>query len=155
MLIGVYAGKTALYTLNCHSDKLFANNACCIQKGFEFFSENVYIYCFINHKSGKMFAIVDIKGSQYKVQEKQTLFIPKVEGEKGAKINFDKVLIYSPDEKSVEIGAPTLKHKVEATILDHVKDDKVIVFKKKRRKGYKVTKGHRQNYTQIQIEKIA
>lgn len=102
-----------------------------------------------------MFAIVDIKGSQYKVQEKQTLFVSKIEGEKGTKVNFDKVLIFSPDEKSVEIGTPTLKHNVEATILDHVKDDKVIVFKKKRRKGYRVTKGHRQNYTQIQIEKIA
>jgi large subunit ribosomal protein L21 len=101
-----------------------------------------------------MFAIVDIKGSQYKVEEKQTLFVPKVDGEKGTKIKFDKVLAFSPDGKSVEVGSPVLNHKVEATIMDHVKDDKVTVFKKKRRKGYKVTKGHRQQYTQIQIEKI-
>jgi large subunit ribosomal protein L21 len=101
-----------------------------------------------------MFAIVDIKGSQYKVEEKQTLFIPKVTGETGTKVEFDKVLIFSPDSKSIEVGTPVLNHKVEATILDHVKDEKVIVFKKKRRKGYKIRKGHRQQYTQVQIDKI-
>ena len=101
-----------------------------------------------------MFAIVDIKGSQYKVQEKQTLFIPKVSGEKGAKVNFDKVLILSPDAKAIEVGTPVLNHNVEATILDHVKDEKIIVFKKKRRKGYKVRKGHKQQYTKVQIDKI-
>lgn len=101
-----------------------------------------------------MFAIVDIQGSQYKVQEKQTLFIPKVTGEKGSKLNFDKVLIFSPDAKAIEVGTPILKHNVEATILDHVKDEKIIVFKKKRRKGYKVRKGHKQQYTKVQIDKI-
>lgn len=101
-----------------------------------------------------MFAIVDIKGSQYKVQEKQTLFIPKVTGEKGEKVNFDKVLIFSPDAKAIEVGTPVLNHNVEATILDHVKDEKIIVFKKKRRKGYKVRKGHKQQYTKVQIDKI-
>jgi large subunit ribosomal protein L21 len=101
-----------------------------------------------------MFAIVDIKGSQYKVEEKQTLFIPKVTGEIGTKVEFDNVLIFSPDAKSIEVGTPVLNHKVEATILDHVKDEKVIVFKKKRRKGYKIRKGHKQQYTQVQIDKI-
>ena len=101
-----------------------------------------------------MFAIVDIKGSQYKVQEKQTIFVPKLSGEKGGKINFDKVLIFSPDAKTVEVGTPVLNHNVEATILDHVKDEKIIVFKKKRRKGYKVRKGHKQQYTKVQIDKI-
>lgn len=101
-----------------------------------------------------MFAIVDIKGSQYKVQEKQTIFVPKLTGDKGEKINFDKVLIFSPDAKTVEVGTPVLNHKVEATILDHVKDEKIIVFKKKRRKGYKVRKGHKQQYTKVQIDKI-
>ena len=103
-----------------------------------------------------MFAIVDIKGSQYKVQENDKIFVPKLKGEAGDKVTFDKVLMLSPDDKKFEIGAPLLdKKKVKATILDHVKDDKVIVFKKKRRKGYKVRKGHRQQYTQISIDKIA
>ncbi len=101
-----------------------------------------------------MFAIVDIKGSQYKVQEKQTLYIPKVSGEKGTKVEFDKVLLFSPDAKAIEVGTPTLNHKIEATILDHVKDEKIIVFKKKRRKGYKIRKGHKQQYTKVQIDKI-
>ena len=101
-----------------------------------------------------MFAIVDIKGSHYKVQEKQTIFVPKLTGDKGEKINFDKVLIFSPDAKTVEVGTPVLNHKVEATILDHVKDEKIIVFKKKRRKGYKVRKGHKQQFTKVQIDKI-
>ena len=103
-----------------------------------------------------MFAIVDIKGSQYKVQENDKIFVPKLKGETGDKVTFDKVLMLSPDDKKFEIGAPVLdKKKVNATILEHVKDDKVIVFKKKRRKGYKVRKGHRQQYTQISIDKIA
>ena len=103
-----------------------------------------------------MFAIVDIKGSQYKVQENDKIFVPKLKGEAGDKVTFEKVLMLSPDDKKFEIGAPALdKKKVSATILDHVKDDKVTVFKKKRRKGYKVRKGHRQQYTQISIDKIA
>jgi len=101
-----------------------------------------------------MFAIVDILGSQYKIEEKQKIFVPKITGDKGGKVEFDKVLVFSADDKNVEIGTPVLSHKIEATILDHVKDDKVTVFKKKRRKGYRVTKGHRQQYTQIQIDKI-
>jgi large subunit ribosomal protein L21 len=102
-----------------------------------------------------MFAIVDIKGFQYKVGENQKIFIPKVQNEPGTKIEFDKVLLYSPDEKTIEVGTPVLKnHKIEATVLGHLKDEKVIVFKKKRRKGYKVKKGHRQQYTEVQIDKI-
>ena len=102
-----------------------------------------------------MFAIVDIKGNQYKVQENQRVFIPRLKEEIGAKVTFEKVLMYSPDDKSFEIGAPTLSKKVEATVLDHMKDDTVIVFKKKRRKGYKVKKGHRQSYTSVQIDSIS
>ncbi|MGC8859420.1 MAG: 50S ribosomal protein L21 [Ignavibacteria bacterium] len=102
-----------------------------------------------------MFAIVDIKGFQYKVGEDQKIFIPRIQHEAGSKIEFDKVLLYSPDEKTIEIGTPILtNHKIEATVLGHVKDEKVIVFKKKRRKGYKVKKGHRQQYTEVQINKI-
>ena len=102
-----------------------------------------------------MFAIVDIKGVQFRVQENQTLIIPKLNEEVGKKLEFDKVLMYSGDDKSFEIGSPVLSKKVEATVLNHLKDTKVIVFKKKKRKGYRVRKGHRQQYTQIQIEKIS
>jgi len=102
-----------------------------------------------------MFAIVNIKGHQYRVQENQQVFIPKMKDEIGSKVTFSDVLMFSPDDKTFEIGAPKLEMSVEATITGHVKDDKVIVFKKKRRKGYKVRRGHRQNYTQITINKIA
>lgn len=101
-----------------------------------------------------MFAIVDIKGSQYRVNENDKIYVPKIELEQGKEIEFDKVLMYSPDDKMFEVGSPYLSRKVKATIIDQVKDEKVIVFKKKRRKGYKVRKGHRQQYTQISIDKI-
>jgi large subunit ribosomal protein L21 len=101
-----------------------------------------------------MFAIVDIKGSQYRVNENDKIYVPKIELEQGKEIEFDKVLMYSPDDKVFEVGSPYLSRKVKATIIEQVKDEKVIVFKKKRRKGYKVRKGHRQQYTQISIDKI-
>jgi large subunit ribosomal protein L21 len=101
-----------------------------------------------------MFAIVNIKGVQYKVQEKQRLYVPKLKEKEGDKITFKDVLLYSPDDSTMEIGKPYLEHSVDATVLNTLKDDKVIVFKKKRRKGYRVKKGHKQNYTQISIDKI-
>ncbi|MBK8552651.1 MAG: 50S ribosomal protein L21 [Ignavibacteria bacterium] len=101
-----------------------------------------------------MYAIVTIKGCQYKVTENQKVFIPKLKDDIGSKVTFTEVLMFTPDDKSFEIGAPTLSKTVSATVLDHVKDSTVIVFKKKRRKGYKVRKGHRQNYTQIEINSI-
>ncbi len=101
-----------------------------------------------------MFAIVDIKGKQYKVSENDRIFINKLKDDIGAKLSFDKVLMFSKDDKSFQVGAPKLSMNVEATVLGHVKDDKVIVFKKKRRKGYKRTKGHRQQYTEIEINSI-
>ena len=102
-----------------------------------------------------MYAIVDIKGVQYKVQENTKLYVPKINEEAGKKLSFDKVLFFATDNNTFEVGAPVLNHKVEATVLAHQKDDKVIVFKKKRRKGYQVKKGHRQNFTQISIDKIS
>ncbi len=102
-----------------------------------------------------MFAIVNIRGNQYRVQKNQKVFVPKLKEEVGSKVTFEDVLLYSPDESSFEVGTPKLTRKIEATVLDHVKDDKVIVFKKKRRKGYKVRKGHRQSYTQVSIDKIS
>lgn len=101
-----------------------------------------------------MFAIVNIKGKQYKISENQKLFIPKLNDEVGKKVTFPDVLAYSIDDKSLQVGAPKLSMSVEATVLDHVKDDKVMVFKKKRRKNYRRTRGHRQQYTEIEINSI-
>ena len=101
-----------------------------------------------------MFAIVNIKGKQYKISENERVFVPKLKEEIGSKVTFGDVLMFSKDDKSFQLGSPKLDMKIEATILGHVKDDKVIVFKKKRRKGYKRTKGHRQQYTEIEINSI-
>ena len=101
-----------------------------------------------------MFAIVEIAGLQYKVEKDQKLFVNRLAGEQGNKVSFDKVLLTS--NGTVTVGAPAVSGiAVEAEILDHVQADKVIVFKKKRRKGYKVKNGHRQQLTQIQIVSIS
>jgi len=101
-----------------------------------------------------MYAIVNIAGQQFKVQKDQKIFVHRLEAEEGTEINFDKVLLVD-NEGKVTIGSPTVESaKVTAKVLDHVKGDKVIVFKKKRRKGYKVKNGHRQQFTQIQIGEI-
>ena len=101
-----------------------------------------------------MYAIVDIAGKQFKVAKDQYIYAPKLEGEAGSKVSFDRVLLMESDGK-IEVGAPALKGvKVSGKILEHVKSDKQIVFKKKRRKGYAVKNGHRQNFTKVQIEKI-
>ena len=98
-----------------------------------------------------MYAIVDIKGKQFKVAEDDTLFVPHLAGTNADDtVTFDRVLLLSGDD--VQVGAPTVSGaSVEAKVLAHVKADKVLVFKKKRRKRYKVTRGHRQQYTQVQI----
>ncbi len=101
-----------------------------------------------------MYAIVEIAGKQFKVTQDQFVYAPKMEGDEGASVEFDKVLLLDNDGK-VEVGAPVLKGvKVSGKILGHVKGDKVIVFKKKRRKGYKKKNGHRQEFTKIQISDI-
>ncbi|NQZ78455.1 MAG: 50S ribosomal protein L21 [Ekhidna sp.] len=101
-----------------------------------------------------MYAIVDIAGKQYKAEKDKFLYAPLMEGDAGATVDFDKVLLVDNDGK-VKVGAPTVKGaKVSAKILEHVKDDKVIVFKKKRRKGYRVKNGHRQQFSKILIEDI-
>jgi large subunit ribosomal protein L21 len=100
-----------------------------------------------------MFAIVEIAGLQYKVEQDQKLFVHRLKGEKGDKVSFDKILLTV--NGSITVGAPAVSGiVVDAEILDHVKADKVIIFKKKRRKGYKVKNGHRQSLTQIQITGI-
>ncbi len=102
-----------------------------------------------------MYAIVDIAGQQFKVEKGKKIFVHRLEGEKGASLEFGKVLL-TDDEGSVKVGAPYVEGvNVKATILDHVKADKVLVFKKKRRKGYQKLNGHRQCLTQILIEEIA
>jgi large subunit ribosomal protein L21 len=101
-----------------------------------------------------MYAIVEIAGQQFKVAKEQKLFVHRLEVAEGESVSFDKVLLKDEDGK-VQIGTPTVKDAiVTAQVLKHVKGDKVIVFKKKRRKGYKVKNGHRQLFTQIQIENI-
>ena len=102
-----------------------------------------------------MYAIVDIAGSQFKVEKDKFVYAPKLEGEEGAAVTFDNVLLLDNDGK-VEVGTPSVKGaKVSGKILGHGKGDKVIVFKKKRRKGYKVKNGHRQQYTKVLIEGIS
>jgi large subunit ribosomal protein L21 len=101
-----------------------------------------------------MYAIVDIAGKQFKVAKDKYIYAPKMEGDAGSPVSFDKVLLTDKDG-SVEVGAPTIKGvKVSGKILEHLKGDKVIVFKKKRRKGYAKRNGHRQQYTKVQIESI-
>lgn len=109
---------------------------------------------FLHPKIKSMFAIVEIAGKQYKVENEQELFVNKLHNESGDSLTFDKVLLVDNDGKS-KIGKPAVKGaSVSAKVLEHVKSDKVIVFKKKRRKGYAKRNGHRQDYTKIQIESI-
>ncbi|MBS9522507.1 50S ribosomal protein L21 [Litoribacter ruber] len=102
-----------------------------------------------------MYAIVNIAGKQFKVTKDQYIYAPKMQGDVDASVEFDQVLL-ADDNGTVSIGAPLLGGaKVSGKILGHVKGDKVIVFKKKRRKGYKKKNGHRQDYTKILIENIS
>jgi large subunit ribosomal protein L21 len=101
-----------------------------------------------------MYAIVEIAGQQFKVQQDQTLFVHRLQHDEGAKIDFDKVLLVDNGSK-VSVGAPAVAGiTVSAEVLKHLKGDKVIVFKKKRRKGYKKLNGHRQFFSQIKITGI-
>jgi len=101
-----------------------------------------------------MYAIVEIAGQQFKVEKNNQIFVHRLEGEEGASLEFDKVLLIE-DGKNIKVGTPTVEGaKVSAKIISHLKGDKVIVFKKKRRKGYKVKNGHRQYLTKISIENI-
>jgi len=98
-----------------------------------------------------MYAIVNIAGKQFKVAKDQYIYAPKLEGDAGSEVSFDNVLLVE-NGGSIDIGAPTVKGiTVSGKILEHVKGNKVIVFKKKRRKGYQVKNGHRQQFTKVQI----
>ena len=101
-----------------------------------------------------MYAIVEIAGQQFKVQKDQKVFVHRLSAETGSKVEFDRVLLVDNGGK-ISVGAPAIEGaKVTAEVNDHIKGDKVIVFKKKRRKGYRVKNGHRQQYTSITIKSI-
>ena len=98
-----------------------------------------------------MYAIVEIAGQQYKVEKDQQIFVHRLEGEEGSKVSFDNVLLTADGDK-IQVGAPAVEDiSVSGKILEHLKGDKVIVFKKKRRKGYKKRNGHRQYLTKLEI----
>lgn len=101
-----------------------------------------------------MYAIVEIAGQQFKVEEGKKIFVHRLDVEEGNKIEFDQVLLIE-DEGKITIGEPVIKDAVvEGKVLDNVRGDKVIVFKKKRKKGYRVRNGHRQNFTHVEIISI-
>ena len=102
-----------------------------------------------------MFAIVTIAGQQFKVEKGQQIFVHRLDAAEGDSVTFDQVHLIENDG-AVNLGKPTIGGaKVNATVNAHVKGDKVIVFKKKRRKGYRKKNGHRQSFTQITIDSIA
>ena len=102
-----------------------------------------------------MYAIVEIAGQQFKVSKDLKVYVHRLTNEEGSKVSFDKVLLLD-DNGTITLGAPAIEGaSVEAKVLQHLKGDKVIVFKKKRRKGYKKRNGHRQYLTQIVIEGIS
>lgn len=102
-----------------------------------------------------MFAIVTIAGQQFKVTEGQEIFVHQLEAEAGSSVSFDQVLMIE-NNGTVNVGTPVLNNaKVNATIIGNMKGDKVIIFKKKRRKGYQKRTGHRQSFTKIKIDSIS
>jgi large subunit ribosomal protein L21 len=108
----------------------------------------------VNIKIEIMYAIVEIAGQQFKVEKDKKLFVHQLTANEGDSVDFEKVLLVDNDGK-IAVGTPTVKGaKVTAKVLQHVKGDKVLVFKKKRRKGYQKMNGHRQQLTQIQVETI-
>ena len=101
-----------------------------------------------------MYAIVEISGRQFKVEKKQKLFVNRLDAQEGKKVSFENVLMVN-DGAKFSVGTPNVSGaQVDAKVLKHLKSDKVIVFKKKRRKGYKVRNGHRQAITEIEISDI-
>ena len=101
-----------------------------------------------------MYVIVEIAGQQFKAEKGRKLYVHRLAGEENSSMSFDKVLLVDNDGQ-VKVGAPVVEGaSVKAKILKHLKDDKVIVFKKRRRKGYRVKNGHRQCLTQILVEDI-
>jgi large subunit ribosomal protein L21 len=100
-----------------------------------------------------MYAVVEISGQQYAVSPKQTIIVPLMDKNVGDKVEFTNILLAS-NNGNVSVGAPSIKGSVSATVVKHGKGDKVLVFHKKRRKGYQKLNGHRQQYTSITINDI-
>ena len=102
-----------------------------------------------------MYAIVEIAGKQFRVEKNKSLKVPSLQAQSGSKVEFDQVLIYTDDNGQTQIGRPVVKDmKVSATVIEHGRHKKVIVFKKKRRKGYQKKNGHRQGFSLIKIDDI-
>ncbi|MDO5664622.1 MAG: 50S ribosomal protein L21 [Bacteroidia bacterium] len=101
-----------------------------------------------------MYVIVDIQGQQFKVQQDQKLFVHRINADQGSEVEFEKVMLIDNDG-NVQVGAPVIDGaKVVVEVLSHVKGDKVLVFKKKRRKGYRKLNGHRQQFSEIRVKEI-
>lgn len=101
-----------------------------------------------------MYAIVDIAGQQFKVQKGKKVFVHRLAAAEGSTVEFDKVLLVE-NEGNVSVGTPVLEGaKVTVKVVEHTKGDKVLIFKKKRRKSYQKMNGHRQSFTQVLIEEI-
>ncbi len=102
-----------------------------------------------------MYAIVEIAGQQFKVEKNDEIFVHRQEGEPGTKVEFDKVLLVDQDGR-VTVGKPVVEgSRISGQILEHVRGDKVVIFKKKRRKGFQKETGHRQDFSKILIEEIS
>ncbi len=102
-----------------------------------------------------MYAVIRTGGKQYKVQEDQVLKVEKLEGDEGSQIEFNDVLLYS-DGESITLGSPNVENAVvKAHVVGHGREKKILVFKYKRRKGYRKMRGHRQHFTQIKIDSIS
>lgn len=102
-----------------------------------------------------MYVVVEIAGKQYTVQQDDTLYVSRLDAEIGDTLSFDRVLLVGNDD-NVTVGTPVVNGaEVKAEVLDHVRGDKLVVFKKKRRKGYRVKNGHRQPYSRIEIKSVS
>jgi len=101
-----------------------------------------------------MYVIVDIQGQQFKVQQDQKLFVHRINADQGSEVEFGKVMLIDNDGE-VQVGAPVIEGaKVIVEVLSHVKGDKILVFKKKRRKGYRKLNGHRQQFSEVRVKEI-
>lgn len=101
-----------------------------------------------------MYVVVDIAGQQFKVEQGQEVFVNRLEGKEGEKVKFEKVLLVDNDGK-IKVGKPIVKGAaIDAQIISHLRGDKVVVFKKKRRKGYQKSNGFRRDISKVLIEKI-
>ncbi|HHX31390.1 MAG TPA: 50S ribosomal protein L21 [Bacteroidales bacterium] len=101
-----------------------------------------------------MYVIVDIQGQQFKVKQDQKLFVHRINAEQGSEVEFEKVMLID-NEGTITVGTPVVEGaKVVVEILSHLKGDKVLVFKKKRRKGYRKLNGHRQQFSEVRVKEI-